>query len=358
VIIGAGVVGCSIAQQLCEAGLSVIVLEKNSRIADGVTSRNSGVIHAGLYYPRDSLKAESCIAGNRKIYQWCSTANVPHLRCGKWVIGGESQRGELEDCYEAAKLAGAKDISWGTDRQIQDLAKFGVSASFGFFSAASGIVDPYALAQSFRVSAEAMGGTFVCDTNVTGIERSSSGDFLLHTSRGPVESEILINAAGLYSDRIHQMLGFPEPEIYPYRGDYFRVSRRGAIPHLIYPVKQKNAAGLGIHLTIGLDGSCKLGPDVSFASSKEQFSIPENMEEKRKLFWEAGRVYLNDLNFEDLHYDTCGIRPKLRAFSEKAEKDFILREYLPGYIALLGIESPGLTAAIHLAGKVRGLLAL
>lgn len=351
VIIGAGVVGCAVAQRLSSLGHSVLVLEKNARIADGVTSRNSGVIHAGLYYPPKSLKAESCILGNPKLYEWCEKKGVAHKRTGKWIVGQKDEEAELHEAFENAKISGATGLHWGTREDLQKLEQWGIQAAIGYFSGSTGIVDAYAYSNSFRVAAETAGADFVLGTNVTNIRREGNG-YIVESSKGEIPCDVLINAAGLHSDEIHAMLGFPEPKIYPYRGDYFRLRNALSCPYLIYPVKKKNAAGLGVHLTIELDGSCKLGPDVSLAPTKESFGEPINLEEKKALFAKAAGKFLKNISAEDLQYDTCGIRPKLRAPEDKEEKDFLLKEFLPGYIALLGIESPGLTGAIHLADKV------
>lgn len=355
IIVGAGVVGCAVAAKLTNMGFSVILLEKNSRPADGVTSRNSGVIHAGLYYPKGSLKAESCLLGYPKLYEWCEKRGVSHKKLGKWIVGKIEDEAELREQLENAISCGASGLSWGKKTELQDLRNFGISAQVGFFSANTGIVDPYAYTRSFLVEAEEGGASLVLNTNVLGVERSGER-LLLQTTNGEAYCDYLINCAGLNSDDIHNMMGYSDVDIYPYRGDYFRIRKKISCENLIYPVKKKNSPGLGVHLTIELDGSCKLGPDVTIVNSKEDFSAPENLAEKQQQFWQAAKSFMPDLQLEDLAYDTCGIRPKLRAPDEKVEKDFILKKYDRNYIAALGIESPGLTAAIDLADRVARLI--
>lgn len=351
IVIGMGVVGAAIAAKLAKAGYSVVGLEKNSRPADGVTSRNSGVIHAGLYYPKGSLKAESCLAGYPKLYQWCVEHRVPHKKLGKWIVGRKADESDLQEQFQNAIDCGASGLRWGKESELTTLSRKGILAEVAFFSEHTGIVDPYLYTRSFLIEAEESGATFLLNTEVKGVEKSGD-QLVVHTDGGEAPCDLLINAAGLYGDFIHQMLGFSDVRIYPYRGDYFRIRKKIDCDQLIYPAKKKNSPGLGVHLTLELDGSCKLGPDVTIVESKEDFSVPSRLEEKRDQFWESAHKFLPELNREDLVYDTCGIRPKLRAPEEKVEKDFVLKKYQQNYIAALGIESPGLTAAIDLADRV------
>lgn len=351
VVIGVGVVGAAIAAKLAKAGYSVIGIEKNARPADGVTSRNSGVIHAGLYYPKGSLKAESCLAGFPKLYEWCVNHQVPHKKLGKWIVGRKEDESDLQEQFQNAIDCGASGLRWGTAVELAILGQKGVFAEVAFFSQHTGIVDPYLYTRSFLIEAEENGANFLLNTEVTRVERSGA-QLIIHTNNGEAPCDLLINAAGLYGDEIHNMLGFTDIKIYPYRGDYFRIRKKLSCDQLVYPAKKKNSPGLGVHLTLELDGACKLGPDVTIVSSKEDFSAPSRLEEKRDQFWESARKYLPALQREDLVYDTCGIRPKLRAPEDKVEKDFVLKKYEQNYIAALGIESPGLTAAIDLADRV------
>jgi L-2-hydroxyglutarate oxidase LhgO len=351
VVIGVGVVGAAIAAKLAKAGYSVIGIEKNPRPADGVTSRNSGVIHAGLYYPKGSLKAESCLAGFPKLYEWCTKHQVPHKKLGKWIVGRKEDESDLQEQFQNALDCGASGLRWGATNELAALAQKGVLAEVAFFSEHTGIVDPYLYTRSFLIEAEENGATFLLNTEVTGVEKNGE-QLIVQTGNGEAPCDLVINAAGLYGDEIHQMMGFNDFKIYPYRGDYFRIRKKISCDQLIYPAKKKNSAGLGVHLTLELDGACKLGPDVNIVSSKEDFSAPVNLEEKRDQFWESARKFLPALERDDLVYDTCGIRPKLRAPQEKMEKDFVLKKFGQNYIAALGIESPGLTAAIDLADRV------
>lgn len=356
VVIGAGVVGCAVARELAEMGLQPLILEAGPRIAEGITSRNSGVIHAGIYYPPGSLKADLCIEGKSLLYEYLEKTNATHKvgyrKCGKWIVASKGEEAELEETFENAKISGATGLSIHTF----DGARAGipqVKGTTAIYSAETGIVDPYELSRAFLRDAEADGAMLLVDCEVQRIELEANSNFLLSTSKGPVEARLVINCAGLFSDKVAAMVGTNEFPIYAWRGDYFKLSSRFRLPTLIYPVKKKGAAGLGVHLTLNLDGSNKIGPDVEYTGSKTDFSPRED---KQQSFFEAASKYLVELKYEDLSYDTVGIRPKLRAPTDTTEKDFVLHRFHPNFIHLFGIESPGLTAALAIARRVRALI--
>lgn len=357
VVIGAGVVGCAIAYELSLTGRDVIVLEKGPRIAEGVTSRNSGVIHAGIYYPPKSLKAESCIRGRRLLYEWCEIRGVPYRKTGKWIVGVKDEEETLLELFENAKASGAEGVRLASRQELDDAGLEFVKADIALYSETSGIVDAYQYSNSYRIAAEENGALFLMNCEVTAIERLSDGCFRLETSRGPIETELVVNAAGLHADEISRMAGVDKYTIYPWRGDYFRLAwPERKINTLIYPVKKKGSAGLGVHFTLGLDGSYRLGPDVHYSGSKTDFCSPERTDEKRRAFFEAAQRYFPGITEDQLHYDTCGIRPKLRSPADKVDPDFVLAKDLPGFINLMGIESPGLTASRDLAQRVAKLV--
>lgn len=351
IVIGAGVIGCAVANHLSKLGFDCVVLEKNSRIADGVTSRNSGVIHAGLYYPPSSLKAQACVRGNALLYEWCSKKNISHKKTGKWVVGDASDALALEKMCKNALDSGVKDL-----KAPQPISLPEICAQIGVFSPSTGIVDPYELSRSLQVSAEEKGAMFIMNGQVTAIEKSANGNWRIQSTRGALEAEIVVNCAGLYADEIAHLAGIHTYTIYPWRGDYFKLRTKSHYQQLIYPVKKPESAGLGVHLTIALDGSYRLGPDVEIWHSKEDFSPPPNIEEKKLAFLSAAQKFIPHLSLQDLDYDTCGIRPKLRSATDKSEHDFILSQDKPGWINLMGIESPGLTASLDLAERVGAIV--
>lgn len=343
-IIGGGVVGCATAYELSQKGLEVYVLEQGERLAEGVTSRNSGVVHAGIYYPPKSLKAESCIRGIELLYEWCATKNVPHKQTGKWIVGGKDQEEDLQRLFENARASGAKELEFQKSISLD-----GVKGSIGIFSKKTGIIDPTAFTHSFI--ANSPGVEVLTNAKVLSIEKKGA-NYLLKTARGEIETEVVVNAAGLQCDEVAKLIGIEKYKIYPWIGHYFHLRSNRTYKHLIYPVKRKNDPGLGVHLTLGLDGSMRLGPDVAPAKDKNDFKPPLELEARRAQFVQAASVYLEGIQASSLSYDTCGIRPKLRNFDDKEEKDFVISEDLPGFINLIGIESPGLTAARDLAQRI------
>jgi L-2-hydroxyglutarate oxidase LhgO len=354
IVIGAGVVGCAVAYELASRGLNPVVLEKGPRIAEGTTSRNSGVVHSGLYYPPKSIKAESCIRGNALLYEWCARYGVPYAKPGKWIIGSRDETDALNEIYLNARASGAKGVDW-IPPQTLAAASSEIKAEIGLHSPETGIVDPFEYSRSFQVQAEALGAMFLMNSEVTSVLRHQNG-FEVETSRGKLKTDAIVNAAGLYADEISRKAGVDKYKIHPCRGDYFRLSTPKKYKRLIYPVKKKGAPGLGIHLTIGLDGGARLGPDTQYVTSKEDFTITDDaMQIKRDAFFASVSKYLRGIKVENLHYDSCGLRPKLRASNEPEEKDFVIAKDLPGFINLVGIESPGLTAARDLAQRVARL---
>jgi len=356
IIVGAGVVGCATAMKLAQSGFRPFVLEAGPRVGEGISSRNSGVIHAGLYYKPGSLKAQSCIRGKALLYQWCTDHDVAFLKTGKFVVGNESDESAIVSLYDNAKSCGAEQISLLNKKEL--IGKIpGVRASLALSSASTGIVDAAAFTKSLASAAENNGAEFILNCAVLHIEKKPQGGFVLETTRGPISSDILINCAGLNADDISRMAGVDHYKIYPWRGDYFRITRPSVqYKHLIYPAFRKGSTGLGVHLTIGIDGSFRLGPDAYEAATKASFEDPLRKEEKRHAFWQAASTYLEGLLPEHIEYDTCGIRPKLRAPNDKEDKDFILSKDTSDLINLVGIESPGLTASLDLADRVLNLL--
>jgi len=367
VIIGAGVVGCAIAKELSGPNVEIHLLEKNPKPGEGITSRNSGVIHAGLYYPPDSLKAKLCVEGRSLLYEWCEKKEVPHRKTGKLIIGHseghkpeESQEGDLRVIYENAIASGvsSRDLKWISKDEILRISPY-IKGDIALHSRESGIVDAAALCHSFYADALSRGAQFHFNCEVRRIERYSSG-YLVYTSRAEIDSDIVINAAGLYADEMARLVGIDRYQIYPWRGDYFKIKLPYSISTLVYPARKSNASGLGIHLTIDTTSQTFLGPDCEPQNPSVGFQIKNraNFDEKEDFserpeklmkFYESASHLLSGIKPEMLSYETCGIRPKLRAFDSQEEKDFVISEDLPGFFNLVGIESPGLTASLAIA---------
>ncbi|MFO7562966.1 MAG: NAD(P)/FAD-dependent oxidoreductase [Enhygromyxa sp.] len=352
-ILGAGVVGCALAGALGRRFGSVLVLEGAAREGTGVSSRNSGVVHAGLYYPPGSRKARSCVAGNAMLWSWAQFHGVGHRRTGKLVVATDpEQEAALEQLIANAAASGAalERISLAQARALEPSLPATIRAAL--WSPSSGIVDAHELVRSLLVDAEHAGVEFVFSAPVEGIE-ALAGGFGLTTPRGTVIAERVVNAAGLGAVPIANLLGLSR-RLFLARGDYFRLRTSTRWRRLIYPVAVPGSASLGIHLTLELDGRCRLGPDLEWVEEPDDFS-PERGEAKHGKFLAAAQRLLGPIAAEDLSYDGCGIRPKLVGPGEPAA-DFEIVEHPRGCWHLLGIESPGLTASLALAQEVSGLL--
>ena len=352
-IIGGGVVGCAVASALARAQRSVLLLEAGGRLGDGVTSRNSGVIHSGLYYPPASLKAQACVRGNALLYEWAREHGVPHARPGKLVVANDGAAvPALEALAANARASGASGVELVTSTFVRSREP-AIPALAALWCPQTGIVDPVELSRSLAADAAGHGALVLTQARVLRIARGASA-YELDTARGPVRAGRVVNAAGLYADEVAALAGVTRYQVHPWRGDYFHFRPAAPHRHLIYPVRPRGAAGLGVHLTLDLAGRCRLGPDVEHVARKDDYAPRED---KLPAFLAAARALLGDVKAEQLAYDGCGIRPKLRAPGESEEKDFVLSEDLPGFVNLLGIESPGLTAALALAERVQALVA-
>lgn len=365
VVIGGGVVGLAIGAELSRRNnFTCVVLEVESSYGQGISSRNSEVIHAGIYYPKDSLKAKLCVRGKELLYDFCKITSVPHSPCGKIIVAtSEREVGELEKLYKAAALNGVNDLQYVTQKQVQAIEPH-IKASAGLFSPSTGIVDSYQYMTSLLGKFEENGGIFVPNSQVTQIIRVGSA---YHITVGNVkdqagyiiESRFLVNSAGLGAQSIAEKIdGFPLsaiPKLHLCKGVYFKMSGKPPFKHLIYPVPPKRGDGLGIHATIDLQGGVKFGPDVEYIDSTD-FSI--NML-KKKIFFEAIKRYFPLIEENRLYADYCGIRPKLQGPLD-GFKDFVISDGamhgFSGLVQLFGIESPGLTSSLAIAEKVNKLV--
>jgi L-2-hydroxyglutarate oxidase LhgO len=356
VVIGAGVVGMACAEKLARRGDSVLVIERNARAGQETSSRNSGVIHAGLYYPPGSLKAELCVRGRDLLYARAARYGLPHRKLGKLVVACEgAEVAKLEALQARAHANGANEV------RILDAAELvrmepRVRAIAALWSPETGIVDAHALLRSYWVEAQQHGAELVTHTRVVAI--APEGDALRVTAqdaRGEkfeLDAAALVNAAGLGAPEVAALAGGAvglTPRLC--KGDYFRIADRlrGCVSHLVYPMPV--SAGLGVHLTLDLDGSLRAGPDTEYVDSV-RYDLDET---KRTHFAEAVRRYLPELRDEDLTPDFAGIRPKLHG-PEATFHDFVIEQSTPRLVNLLGIESPGLTASEAIAERVAQML--
>src|SRR5690606_1374437 len=285
------------------------VTEGAGREGAGISSRNSGVVHAGLYYPPSSRKARSCVAGNAMLWAWVAARGVEHRRTGKLVVATDrEQEAALERLIANAAASGAALERIGLDRARALEPELPSSIVAAAWSPSSGIVDAHALTRSLLVDAERAGVEFVISAPVERVEPVAEG-FEVTTPRGVVIAERIVNAAGLGAVAIANALGL-ERRLFPARGDYFRLRTRTRWQRLIYPVAVPGSASLGIHLTLELDGRCRLGPDLEWVDDPHDVS-PARGEAKHGKFLAAARRLLGPIAGKDLVYDGCGNRPKL-----------------------------------------------
>lgn len=366
VIIGAGAVGLACAAMLSEK-YSVLVIERHESFGQETSSRNSEVIHAGIYYPTGSLKANLCVPGNKSIYDWCARYNVPHNRIGKYIIAvTQDEEEKLEKLYQQAIANGVDGIHHVSMSDFK-IIEPNVKATTALWSPSTGIMDTHSLMQSYEFVALNNGCDFAWKHELKGISKIDGGYSLsiIDPDGGEalIQSPIVINAAGLDCDTVAEMAGIDiykeHYDIQFCRGHYFRIApgKKNLVNHLIYPVPPNDALSLGIHVTIELNGQLKLGPDTQYLTQRVQdYNVAPTLQDK---FYKAASRYLNMLEYNDITPDQSGIRPKLQKAGEPF-RDFIIKEEsdkgLPGLINLIGIESPGLTCSLEIGKYVLGLL--
>ncbi|MCL4475999.1 MAG: NAD(P)/FAD-dependent oxidoreductase [Nitrospirae bacterium] len=356
-IIGAGVIGLAIASELAESNLSLYILEKNETHGMGISSRNSEVIHAGIYYPPGSLKAQLCVEGREILYETCVKNSIPHMKRGKLIIATtEKEMGKVERLMHNALHNGVSSVSLLTQSEIRQKEP-NIKAFGALYSPDTGILSAHSLMDYYLCSAKRKGAEIVYGTQVVGIERDTAGYRIVTLNRDgeyfEFISERVINAAGLQSDIIARMVG-KDYTLHYCKGDYFSINaaKRGLVQRLVYPVPEENHVGLGVHLTLDLQGRMKLGPDATYTDKVEEYRVDAS---KRDLFYESAVRFLPFIRKGDIVPDMSGIRPKLQGYG-KGFHDFVISEDLPGFINLVGIESPGLTAAPAIARHVKRIL--
>jgi L-2-hydroxyglutarate oxidase LhgO len=369
VVVGAGVVGLAVAAEVSRRFPEQVsaVLERHARFGQETSSRNSEVIHAGMYYPAGTLKAKLCVEGNALLYDFCAKHNVPHQRLGKLIIAREeAEIPQIEAVYQQGIANGVADLVLLDRKQVARMEPH-VRAVAAIWSPSTGIVDSHRLMAVLERQATDQGVMFCYRHEVIGVEQSERGYVVRYKGPDGAEDVIvcrwLINAAGLYADRIPAWLGIDvdgaKYRIWPVKGEYFSICPEKAhlVNRLVYPPPLKALKGLGTHLTKSLDGRARLGPNAFYVDRKDDFDVdPAHAVE----FYEAARSYLPFLELQDLEPDMAGIRPKIQR-PEDPVLDFVVchevQRGLPGLINLVGIESPGLTAALALGRMVADLIA-
>jgi len=358
VVIGAGVVGLAVGRALAASGMETLVIERHRKFGEETSSRNSGVIHSGLYYANGSLKARLCLSGREMLYRYCQARGIAHHRCGKLIVAQAHQVTALRDLHIKAVDNGVNDLRWIEANEARALEP-AVRCTAGLLSPSTGIVDVHELMAALLGDLESNGGMLVPNSTVYGLRRTRAGIEMQVQSDNDVTTIIarkVVNSAGLSAvDLARQTEGYPAelvPRAYLAKGNYFSCSAR-PFRHLVYPIP--NEAGLGIHATLDLDGSVRFGPDVEWVDE-----IDYAVDERRVGEFDASiREYWPDLPAGSLNVAYSGIRPKIAGPGHKAA-DFLIagpRSHgIPGLINLLGIESPGLTAALAIGDYVEQLI--
>jgi len=366
VIIGAGVVGLAIAREVAKADRNVIILERNTAFGQETSSRNSEVIHGGMYYPGGSLKARLCIEGRRLLYELCEKYSIVYKKIGKLVVAVETdEKDELQKLLALGEVNGVEGLSMLTANQIKKIEP-NIKGLFAMYSPQTGVVDSHSLMKFYLNSAQDSGAIVVYNAEAVSIEKIVKG-YIVNVKNGEetikVVARIVINSAGLDSDKVANMVGIDldknKYRLHYCKGQYFRVNavKSKMINGLVYPIPKPKAGGLGIHATIDLAGSMRLGPDDEYMKDCiKDYSVDSLRAEK---FFKSAKTFMPFLELNDLTADTSGIRPKLQ--EEGGEfRDFIIQDEsgkgLPGFVNLIGIESPGLTASPAIAKYVGGLV--
>ncbi len=368
VVIGAGVVGLAVAREMALAGHEVIVLEREPTIGSGVSARNSEVIHAGLYYPKGSLKARLCVQGKELLYAFCQERGVAFQRCGKLVVATDSEQDVALSALAAAAFANGVPVQALRADEVRSLEPE-INATSGLLSPTTGIVDSHGLMLALQGDLERAGGMVAVTSEVVAMDARNGTGMLVRTADGTeILANKIINSTGLGACSLARAtLGMPVDRVPRERfakGSYFTLSGRSPFRHLVYPAP--SGAWLGVHLTLDLGGQAKFGPDLEWLPDLPESAIDYAVDPRRaEVFYEAIRRYWPGLPDGSLQAAYSGVRPKIYGPDAQgripAAPDFQVQgpaeHGIPGLVNMFGIESPGLTSSMALARYVRALYA-
>ena len=358
VVVGAGVVGLAVARALALQGREVLVLEAATAIGTGTSSRNSEVIHAGLYYAPGSLKASLCVQGRALLYDYCVERGIDHRRCGKLIVATEpAQVAQLQGMAKQARRNGVSDLLFLSADEARRLEPQLVCEA-ALLSPSTGIVDSHGLMLTLLGDLENAGGVVALNSPLEMGCIVSSGIELFAADGTHLQAKAVVNAAGLQAPALAAQIAGLVPKHVPTpfyaKGNYFTLATRAPFSHLIYPVPQ--AAGLGVHLTLDLGGQARFGPDVQWVDSPDDLTVDPA---RGDAFYAEVRKYWPGLQDGALLPGYAGIRPKVSGPGELG-RDFVIqgpRDHgVPGLVNLFGIESPGLTSCLAIGDMVAGLV--
>lgn len=360
IVIGAGVVGLATARALACAGREVIILEAESGIGMGVSSRSSEVIHAGIYYPNGLAKQRLCVSGKAMLYAFCDAYHVPYRRCGKLLVAtSEAEIPKLDAICRLAESNGVTDLTRLSTQEIRTLEPE-LTVTAAVLSPSTGIIDSHALMVALLGDAEAHGAMLALETPVTGGDIEDDGIIIETGGAAPmrIKADLVINAGGLGAQSIARALaGMPAEKVPPLhlaRGNYFALTGRTPFQHLIYPMPE--GGGLGVHLTLDMGGQARFGPDVEWIERIDYTVNPARSED----FYASIRRYWPQLPADALQPAYAGIRPKIER-PGGSTTDFMIQTTadhgIRGLVNLFGIESPGLTSCLAIADEVAALVA-
>ncbi len=359
VVVGAGAVGLAIAASLARNGTDVLVLDSAPAIGTGVSARNSGVIHAGLYYPTGSLKHRLCIAGRLALYAYLQQRNIAHRRTGKLIVAATgAEVATIEAIHATGQANGVENLVLLAAAEARAMEP-ALRCAAALWSPETGIVDVYGYMLALRGEIEDHGGAIALQAPVTRVEQQAGGGFRVHTPEAAIACRRLVNSAGLHAQRVASRIEGLSPSHVPElalaKGSYFGCTAKPAFSRLIYPAPVEG--GLGVHLTLDLGGRMRFGPDVEWLAASDPCDVDYAVDPRRAdAFYGVIRRYWPGLPDGALSPDYAGCRPKLSGPGEPAA-DFRMdgpeRHGIPGLVNLFGIESPGLTSSLAIADEVR-----